>query len=109
MHDDAHDKDALAQVRRSLADQDFEQIRNVVGTLVDTQGVNTTVQQIMVVLVRYIEMEEASRGEIARSARSQLAPSAEQAQAILDDIIFSLLGVSGRQRQHIRDRLQEML
>ena len=109
VHGDAHDQGVLARVRRTLADQDFEQIPEVVATLVDTQGVNTTIQQIMVVLVRYIEMEEASRGEIARSARSQLAPSAEQAQAILDDIIFSLLGVSGRQRQHIRDRLQEML
>ena len=106
---EVHDNAVLAQVRQSLAHQDFGLARDTVTTLVDTQGVSVTVQQIMAVLVQYIEQEEINRGDITRTARSHLAPGAEQAQEILDDIIFTLLKIPDRQRQHIRDRLHQML
>ena len=106
---DVCDEDLLARVRRSLSDGDFEQAGGIAMTVVSKQRADVTVQRVVAALVRYIEFEEACRGEIARAARSRLSPSASQAQRILDDMIFSLLGVVSGQRQHIRDRLQEML
>ena len=82
---------------------------NVVASTAGPAGAGQTIQQVMAILVEYIEEEERNRGEIARIERSHPAPFAEQAQEILDDIIFMLLGIPDRQRPHIRDRLIQML
>lgn len=99
----------LEKIDRLLADSDFEQVRDTVIPLLDSEGASPKAQQVMANLVQFIEQEESNRGQIARAERSHLAPAAEQAQDILDDLIFTLLGMSDRQRRHIRDRLEQML
>ena len=106
---EAPDEALLAGTHQSLADSDFEQVRDTVKPLLEAEGPSLTIQKVMATLVQYIEKEESNRGAIARTERSHLAPNAEQAQDILDDIIFALLGISEPQCQRLRDRLSQML
>ena len=108
-HSKALDEVLLAGIRQSLADSDFEQLRDTIMPLLRAEGASVTVQQVMSMLVQFIEEEESNRGAITRGERSHLAPDSEHAQEILDDMIFMVLGISEPQRRHIRDRLDQML
>jgi hypothetical protein len=63
----------------------------------------------MASLVERIMAVEHDRGEIARTARSALAPAAQPLQDLLDRIIFRMAGLSDDEAAGLVHRLTKML
>ena len=67
------------------------------------------VRDTIVELVRRITTIESARGEIARAARSALAPAAQPYQDVIDRILYHLAGLSEPDWRGLEDRLARML
>lgn len=67
------------------------------------------VRDTIVELVIRITAIEAARGEIARTARSALAPAAQPYQDLVDRILYTLAGLSESEWLGLEDRLVRML
>jgi hypothetical protein len=52
---------------------------------------------------------EATRGDIARTERSALAPKAQPYQDLLDRILYRMAGLTDTEAQGLEKRLEEML
>ena len=77
--------------------------------VVTNEGCSTAVERVIVSLVKFIELEEKRRGQIARTERSHLAEDAEKCQVVLDKVMLVLLGLGDDKHDYIRTRLREML
>ena len=60
-------------------------------------------------LVRAIEHIEAHRAMTGRSARSGLAPEAQEIQDVIDSVLFHVYGLSPDDARYVESRLKEML
>lgn len=67
------------------------------------------IRQTIAHLVEQVIAEETSRGEIGRAERSALSPKAAIYQAMLDRIIYEMVGLSASESQALEDRLERML
>ena len=77
--------------------------------LAEKQGCAPTLDAVIVRLVRFIEVEEDRRGQVARSARSALSENAESCQVILNKLMLALLGLRADRHEYIEARLKQML
>lgn len=67
------------------------------------------VQDLLVELVRRIVAIEQSRGEIARTERSALAPAAQPLQDLIDRLLYALAGLDPAENAALETRLATML
>ncbi len=77
--------------------------------LAGQHGCTSTLEQVIVRLVRFIEAEEGRRGQIARSSRSNLSEQAARCQVILDKLMLVLIGIDADKHDYIVSRLDLML
>lgn len=67
------------------------------------------IAEILISSVERIETIEAKRGEIARRARSALAPTAQRYQDFIDRTLFAMAGLSSEESEALEHRLKAML
>lgn len=97
-----------AAIRAALDARDFEEVER--SLIASANGpARGDVQAGIAALVRFIERQELSRGQIARTARSRLSPDGERAQRVLDKTMLALLGIDTTRSAFIAQRLSEML
>lgn len=87
-------------------------IQDVLGILAPAMAVppyGLAVQDCVIELVNRIIAIEAARGEIARTARSALAPAAQPYQDLIDRILYALAGLSEPEWRGLEERLSTML
>ena len=89
-----------------------EMIREVCRILQPAMAVppyGQAVRDTIVDLVNRITAIEAARGEIARAARSALAPAAQPYQDLIDRLLYTLAGLSEAEWSGLEERLPKML
>ena len=100
---------AINQVDRWLELLDFSMVEEACVDRAREYGLTTTLEQIIVKLVQFIESGERQRGRIARTRRSSLSRDGNCCQVILDKILFALLGFGVDKYEYIAARLPKML
>ncbi len=103
------DKECCKKIDDLIEARNFQLIEKKCLSLATSKGCNSTLEHIIVRLVKFIENEEHRRGKIARTERSHLADDAESCQILLDKLMLVLLGVGEGKHTYIRRRLKEML
>ena len=105
----AGDQKTLDRLEVQLKALDFAAIAKMSLALAEKQGCAPTLDAVIVRLVRFIEVEEDRRGQVARSARSALSENAESCQVILNKLMLALLGLRADRHEYIEARLKQML
>ncbi|MEO0696962.1 MAG: Eco57I restriction-modification methylase domain-containing protein [Pseudomonadota bacterium] len=89
--------------------RDFAALETASLALANKDGCSPELQKLIIALVRYIEQEEAQRGDITRTERSALAEDSATCQVILDKIMLILVGLESEKHDYITARLGQML
>ena len=92
-----------------LQTKDYYSLEGGLLEIADADGCSSTVQQIIIELVQAIERMEAQRGQISRTARSELSEGGQVCQKILDKVLLSLVGLGADKEPYIAERLSVML
>jgi hypothetical protein len=100
---------AIARFQSAVESTDSAAAFGVIEPLVASPPFPSSVMTAMASLVERIMAIEHGRGEIARTARSALAPAAQPLQDLLDRIIFRMAGLSDDEAVWLQQRLQRML
>jgi len=95
--------------RAALDEQDWPRAFAAVEPLLRIPPFPPAVMSCLADLVARITPIEASRGDIARSERSTLAPAAQPYQDLLDRILYRLAGLTDDEAAGLEERLARML
>src|SRR5262249_45835674 len=80
-----------------------EHIPEIVSPLCETGPFSSIVGQTIEMMVERIRFLEERRGQITRSERAHLAPEAQPFQSALDEIFFSLAGLTREQSRALEE------
>lgn len=103
------DSAAVDELEGMISNEKFGLIEHAFLARAAEGSMGATLARMVIRLVRFIESEEAARGEIARTQRSSLSERAAFAQAILDKTLVVLLGMDVGSYAFIKGRLETML
>lgn len=107
--DGAVDIESVKKLEKALCLGDFTHVREQVLSAAMSDGLSPTLEREISTVVRYIEAEEAKRGQIARTARSALSENGARCQEILDCLMLILIGLGADRDAFIQERLEQML
>ncbi len=107
--EDKPDASILSQFSSLLDKRDYEGAFDRIESLTAKVPFSQTIGGCLTVLVEGIIKVEVSRGDIARSERSELAEAAQTFQRIIDRIIFRLAGLTDAEAEGLEQRLSKML
>ena len=105
----AEDRRMLDRARAAVAQGDFEAAFAVLGPGLAQPPFSPAVRDVIVDLVNRIIAIEAARGEIARAARSALAPAAQPLQDLIDRLLYAMAGLAEGEICGLEHRLGRML
>jgi hypothetical protein len=94
---------------RMLAETDVARAFESISDLIAEPPFSVTVRDCVVATVNRIIDVERTRGDIARSERSALAPAAQPLQDLLDRIIYRMAGLTDNEAAGLEVRLETML
>jgi hypothetical protein len=94
---------------RSIIEADTDTAFDSIADLLEEAPFSTTVRDCVVAAVNWIIDIERDRGDIARAARSALAPAAQPIQDLLDKIIYRMAGLNEQEAISLEKRLERML
>jgi hypothetical protein len=103
--DDAITRQFEGRVARKDVDGAFE----LVEPIVSSPPYSTTVVACITTVVKSMMAIELSRGDIARTERSALAPEAQPLQDLLDRMVYRMAGLTDAEANALEDRLRMML
>jgi hypothetical protein len=100
---------AVGDFERLLHAEQFDSAEHDLLSRTHTGEVDATLAAMIARAVRFIEDQEASRGNITRTERSSLSEKAAPAQRMLDRALIVLLGLDVSTYDYIEGRLAKML
>ena len=105
----AEDRRALDRARAAIAQGDADAAFAALQPGLAHPPFSLAVRDVMVDLVNRIIAIEEARGEIARAARSALAPAAQPFQDFIDRLLYAMAGLAEGEIRGLQDRLAHML
>jgi hypothetical protein len=105
----AEDKRMLDRARAAIAEGNWDAAYAALEPGLAAPPFSPAVQDAIIDAVNRIIAIEKARGEIARSARSALAPEAQPLQDFIDRLLYALAGLSPAEVQGVEERLSHML
>jgi type I restriction-modification system DNA methylase subunit len=106
---DKIDTTLYSNLKALLDARDIAALEEQLLSLATRKGCNSTVEEMIVNIVRVIEEHEKNRGEISRTSRSSLSDFGQTCQALLDKLMLVLIGIDVNQASYIKHRLEVML
>lgn len=88
---------------------DFDRILQLFESDFQAAPFSGALRDLVVVIIEKIEVIEAERGDIPRSARSALDPKAQPFQDLVDKLFFKMAGFTESEYVAIEERLSHML
>ncbi len=105
----AEDRRMLTRARAAIAQGDFDAAFTALEPGLAQPSYGAAVRDVIVDLVNRIIAIEEARGEIARAARSRLAPAAQPLQDLIDRLLYAMAGLNEDEVRGLEDRLTRML
>jgi hypothetical protein len=99
----------IEETHRLIADEKVDTLENLLLGLIDEPPFEFAIPQMIAAIVSRVVTIERTRGEISRSARSALAPEAQQWQDLINRTIYAMAGLNSVEQQALVERLGRML
>jgi hypothetical protein len=105
----AADKRMLDRARAAIAEGNWDAAHAALEPGLAAPPFSPAARDVIVDAVNRIIAIEKARGEIARSARSALAPEAQPLQDFIDRLLYAMAGLTPAEVQGVEERLSHML
>jgi len=103
------DRDLFAAAKSALDQQDFPKVLALLEPACQSAPFPLAIQDIIIAAVERIIAIEQNRGQISRSDRSQLAPTAQPYQNLIDHLFYRMADLTPEESTALESRLAKML